>query len=95
MSDDTTQPPPPTTAAAPVAKPAKRPGVFRKSFIILVVLLVVLAVASVPFVLEPWIVSKIRSSLSGSGLSLSPETKISVGLVDGKITATGFKLDDL
>ena len=97
MSDDTTQPPPPPTAPAAVteAKPAKRMSVFRTSFIILVVLLVVLAVASVPFVLEPWIVGKIRSSLTGSGLSLSPETKISVGLIDGKITATGFKLDDL
>jgi len=97
MSDDTTQPPVPPTAPAATAqaKPAKPPGVFRKSFIILVVLLVVLAVASVPFVLEPWIVSKLRASLTGSGLTLSPDTKISVGLVDGKITATGFKLDDL
>jgi len=48
----------------------------------------------VPFVLEPWIVGKIRSSLTGSGLTLSPDTQIAVSLVDGKITATGFKLDD-
>lgn len=95
MSDDTTQPPPPPTSPAPVAaEPVARPGIFRRSFLILVAVLAVLVVASVPFVVEPWIVGRIRASLTGSGLTLSPETRIAVSLVDGEITATGFRLDE-
>jgi hypothetical protein len=95
MTDAPTQPPAPPAPATPEpAKPPKRPGIFRTGFILVVLLLVVAGIASFPFVIEPWIVAKVRTAITDAGMDLSPETTIDVSVFGAKLTATNLRLTE-
>lgn len=86
-----TSPDAPAPAAEPTA-PAKAPGVLRKSAVIFLVLFAVVGVALFPLVVEPWIVSKVKSTLAGQGLELAPDSELSVSLFGGAVTGANLKV---
>jgi len=87
-------PSPPPEAPAPAPTPAKRPGIIRTSAVLLLLFLVLAVVASVPFVIEPWIVGQLRGAITNAGLELSPSTVINVSLVNGRVEMTQVKISE-
>src|SRR4051812_688085 len=91
---DPQSPPAAPVPATTEAKPAKRPGIIRKSAVILLLVLAVLLVLAFPLVIEPWLVGKVRSSLAGQGLKLNDDAKLDISLFGGRLTGENIKLDD-
>lgn len=81
-----------SAAADATAKPVKPPGLIRKSVVIILLVLVALGIASFPFVVEPWIVGKVRSSLIAQGLELSPDSTLAVSVFGMGIEGNNLKL---
>ena len=79
---------------APTPAPAKRPGIIRTSAVLLLLFVVLAVVASVPFVIEPWIVGQLRSAIKNAGLELSPSTVIDVSLINGRVEMKQVKISE-
>ncbi len=99
MSDAPPAPPPPPstpTADVPPAagKPAKKPGILRPSGIILLVLLVLGGWLSAPWVIEPWLIRQIESTLTNRGLEIGPQTRWDLKLFNGKLRADDLDLSE-
>ena len=73
------------------AAPPKKPGLLRPAALWLLPLTVVVLIALVPLVIEPWLAGKVRSAAGLAGLEIAPETEITVSLIGGRITMS--KLD--
>jgi hypothetical protein len=84
-----TSPDAPAPAAEPTA-PARSPGVLRRSAVVFLVLFALVGVALFPLVVEPWIVSKVRSTLAAQGMELSPDSELSVSLFGGAVTGANL-----
>jgi len=63
----------------------------RRAALWLLPLALLVLLALVPLVIEPWLSSKVRSAAGLAGLEIAPETQIAVSLFGGRITIT--KLD--
>lgn len=81
----------PAAPAAPAAPPRK-PGIIRKSMVIILAVVTLAFVLSFPFVIEPWIVNQAKSALAAQGLELAPESKLSVSIFGLKLSGTDLKL---
>jgi hypothetical protein len=83
-----------TSPDAPVStvepNTARPPGFIRRSAVIFLVLIALVGAALFPLVVEPWIVSKVKSTLAGQGLELTPESRLSVSLFGGAVTGTNL-----
>lgn len=87
----------PATPAAPAADtapaaPPRKPGVIRKSMVIILAVVVLGFVLSFPFVIEPWVVNQAKAALDAQGLELAPESKLSVSIFGLKLSGTDLKL---
>ena len=86
--------------AKPALPPAagakiKKPSVVRKSAAIFLIVLVVVSVLLIPLVIEPWILSKVKSSLAAQGLELAEGSELSVSVFGGAVTGKDLKLREV
>lgn len=99
MSDDAPAPDTKPTEATPPAdatpaKPPKKPGLLRPSGFILLIILILGAWASVPFVVEPWAEGAIRDGFRAMGLEASESTTVEVDVFGGAIRLGNLQLDE-
>lgn len=90
-------PPPPAPAAdapadVPATKPAKKPGLLRPSGIILLILLVLGGWLSVPWVVEPWLITKVEDTITSMGMEVGPDTRWELKVFSGKLRADQLDL---
>ncbi|MBA2481762.1 MAG: hypothetical protein H0V44_13950 [Planctomycetes bacterium] len=86
--------PPSATPPADAVPPAKKPGFIRWKLLIVLVVLVAVALLTVPFVLDPMIKGKLATALAARGLELAPASKLHVSLLGGRITGENLTLLD-
>lgn len=72
-------PPDATASAAPVNRP-KKPRIIRWWGIYLLLGFALLLVVVLPFIVNPWVISKIRTTLAANGWELTPESQLSFSL---------------
>lgn len=86
-----------TVPAAPVATavPAKRPGLIRRSAVIVLVVVILLFILAFPFVVSPWIIAKVKVVLASQGLELTPESTLSVSVFGGSVNGTNLVLREI
>lgn len=92
MSETSTDAPTPPVDSTNT--PTKAPGVIRKSAAIFLVLVALIGVLLFPLVVEPWIVTKVKSTLASQGLELSEGSELSVSMFGGAVTGTNLKLHE-
>jgi hypothetical protein len=63
--------------------------------VIFLVLAALIGALSFPFLIEPWIVGQVRSSLAAQGLELAPGAELSVSVLGGSVHGSDLRLREV
>lgn len=90
---DSPAPAPQPDPAAPAADAAPRKvRILRPSAIIVLLVLAVVLVCLVPFVVEPYVVGRVKAGLAAANLHLGPETKVDLSVFGGRLRFEKLRL---
>lgn len=75
-----------------IAKPI---AIIRRTAVYFLLLTGIIGVCLFPFVVEPWIVGQVRQSLANQGLSLAPDSQLSVSFFGGSVNGSKLVLNEI
>jgi hypothetical protein len=88
---------PPTSESVPteIQQPARRkPGLLRKSAIILILVLIALVILAFPLAIEPWLVKQVRTSLKNNGMELAEDSTLDISVFGGQLKGAKIRTSE-